>query len=129
MIVNGVDYTKIASIAEQTGVSYDVLCQRAEKGERILVEPSDGWVDYKKAANLLSVEYTSLAGQLSQNCELEYFGIEWKTLSIVKPKGKRGCGVLFKKADIERVNEIRRGARLGLVAALRVFQAMKQGKI
>jgi hypothetical protein len=130
MIVNGVDYTKIASIAEQSGISYDALCKRAERGERLLVETSHDWVDYRGAADILCVQYHSLAGQLSQKCELEYFGIEWKSRSMNKAiQGKRGCGVLFKRSDLERVAEIRVGAHLGLFAALKVFQAMKQGRI
>lgn len=130
MIVNGVDYTKVAAIADQTGISYNVLCKRAERGERMLLEVDDNWVDYRGAADVLSVQYHSLAGQLSQKCEIEYFGIEWKTRSMNNAKeGKRGCGVLFKKADLERVAEIRAGAHLGLFAALKVFQAMKQGRI
>jgi len=131
-VINGIDYNRIADLAEATGRPFHKLCARAEKGLplRNLAKPDDEWVDYRGAAKILCATYSSLAGTLSQKCEIEYFGIEWKTRSMTGAKvGKRGCGVLFKRADLVVVNNIRTGARLSLAAALKVYQAMELGRI
>jgi len=130
-VINGIDYDNIAQISKESGVPFHVLCQRAEKGEKLqggrMIEDPMVWVGYDMAGRLLGAK--SLATSFTQgNPELDYWGIEWKTRSLVKPKGRRGCGVLFKRADIAKVNEIRAGANLSITAALKVFQAMKQGK-
>jgi len=131
-VINGIDYDRLAEIADQQRVPFHKLCERAEKGLplRNLVHQDDEWVDYRGAANILNVKYNSLAGQLSQNCELEYWGIEWKTRSVSGAReGKRGCGVLFKRADLVIVRNIKTHAHLSLISALKVFQAMEQGRI
>jgi len=131
--INGIDYDNIAHISDKTGVPFHVLCLRAEKGEKLqggrAIEDPMVWIGYGLAGRLLGTKCTSVASVMTQGKpELEYWGVEWKTRSLVKPKGKRGCGVLFKRADIVKVNEIRLGAHISLTAALKVFQAMKQGK-
>lgn len=133
-VINGIDYDNLAHIAETSRVPFHVLCERAEKGKPLhheVRESSMEWVGYQEAAQLLYSPQTTIASAFTTNSgmQLEYWGIEWKTKSLIKPKAKRGCGVLFKRADIIVVNNIRIGAHISLIAALKVFQAMEQGKI
>lgn len=130
-VINGIDYDNLARMADQHHVPFHKLCERAEMGKPLLNEDrqDSDWVNYKVAAGLLGSTYQGLASLFTYKCELDYWGIEWKTKSMVKPKGKRGCGVLFKRADIIIVKNIQKGAGLSLISALRVFQAMEQGKI
>lgn len=130
-VINGIDYDNLARMAEQHRVPFHVLCERAEMGRPLLNKKVEDleWIGYQMAAEILGSTYQGLASLFTYKCELDYWGIEWKTKSMVKPKGKRGCGVLFKRADIVIVKNIRDGAKLSLIAALKVFQAMEQGKI
>ena len=130
-IINGIDYDNLAKIAETSRVPFHVLCERAESGKPIerTKRGDEEWTDYHEAAEILNCNYTHLAGVLTDSeQELEYWGIKWKTRSRVKPQGKRGCGVLFKRADLVLVGRIRRYAHLSLKGALRVNQAMVQGR-
>ena len=127
-IINGIDYDNLAELAEHNRVPFHILCQRAEKGLPIEEVIDPNWVDYEEAARIIGCKYYTLAGRLSQGCDLEYWGITWKSKSKVKPTGKRGCGVLFKKTDLLLIRKIRLGAHLSLTSALKVYEAMKQGK-
>ena len=90
--INSIDYEHIAHIAKESGVPFHVLCLQAEKGEKIqggrALEDPMVWVGYGIAGRLLRAR--SLPSAFTQgNPELEYWGIEWKTRSLVKPKGKQ----------------------------------------
>lgn len=131
-VINGIDYDYLATIAETSRVPFHKLCERAEKGLPIrnMIGADEEWVDYRGASEILRYKYNTLAGTLtSPDADLEYWGIKWKTRSRVKPMGKRGCGVLFKRSDLVLVNQIRKHTHLSLKAALRVHQAMVQGLI
>ena len=130
--VNGIDYGHLASIAESSRVPFHILCQRAEKGLPIrdMAPADDNWVDYTTAAEILDTAYGSLASTItSKHCQLEYYGIQWMSRSRVNSKSKRGCGVLFKRADLVAVRKIKQEVHLGLTAALKVFQAIQMGRI
>lgn len=130
--IKSIDYAKLADIAQTSRISFETLCKRAEKGQPLnhMESEDPDWVGYYEASDILMTKYASLASSLT-HCtkEIDYFGIGWKTKSKVKPKGKRGCGVLFYRADLVMVAKIKRGARLSTLAALRVFQAMQMGRI
>jgi len=131
-VINGIDYDHLAAVSESSGVQFHTLCQRAEKGLPIrdLVGEDDEWVNYKSTAKILDSAYGSLASTLtSAHCELDYYGIRWKSRSRVKKSGKRGCGVLFKRADLIVIRNIKTHAHLSLTSALKVFQAMQLGRI
>jgi len=131
-IINNIDYDNLAHIAKTSRVPFHVLCQRAEKGQSLntlVEEDPNEWVAYPMTAKLLCTTRTSLFALFTQQNDIDYWGIEWKSRSLIKPKGKRGCGVLFKRADINFINTVRVGAHISLMAALKVFQAIRQGKI
>jgi len=132
--INNIDYDHLAYLADKSRVPFHKLCERAEKGlplENMVQEDPNIWVSYPMAARLLCARRSTLHAIMTQDTHLEkdYWGIEWKSKSKTKEKAKRGCGVLFKRADIVIVNNIRTGAHISLMAALKVFQAMEQGKI
>ncbi len=130
--IRDIDYAKLAKIADNHRVSFVTLCKRAEKGQPLdyMNTNSPDWVDYNEAADIMSITYASLASAFTNDTStIEYYGVGWKTKSKTKPKGKRGCGVLFRRADLIIVVNIKKSANLSLGAALRVFQAMKMGEI
>ena len=131
-IINGIDYDNLAEMAETSRVSFETLCKRAERGLPLAhtEEQSPDWVGYQEAAKILRTSYGHLAGVFtSKEMELEYWGIKWKTRSLVKPQGKRGCGVLFYKPDLIVVANIKKYTHMSIMNALRVYQAMEGGHI
>ena len=129
-IINGIDYDNLAHISKTHNVPFHILCERAEKGELLQVDEDPfEWVAYSMAATLLSVRYCTLTDRLnSPEKSIEYWGIEWKSRSLVDHKAKQGCGVLFKRADINKIKTIKDSAHISLRAALKVFEAMALGK-
>ena len=131
-VINNIDYDHLTHLAKTSRVPSHKLCERAEKGlplNNLVEEDPNEWVGYPMVSQLLSSPYSTLLSLFTQQNDLDYWGIEWKSRSLVKAKGKRGCGVLFKRTDITLVNSIRVGAHISLMAALKVFQAIRQGKI
>lgn len=132
--IRSIDYEKLANMSAVEGVPFEKLCERAEKGRplRNLVAPTEEWIDYREAAKVINCQYGSIASYFTDDrAEVDYWGIEWKTRST-NPNvkfGKRGCGVLFKRSDVERVAQIRRAAGISTAAALRVFEALFLDKI
>jgi len=132
--INQIDYHHLAKMSSATGIPFDTLCERAERGEnlveRALRQPDNEWLTYEQAAKMLFTSISSLSGVLTHPTRtLEYWGIEWQTRSKTKSKGKRGCGVLFSKKDLLQIKAIKQATKLQLLTTLRVFQAMKQGRI
>lgn len=133
--VNQIDYEKLANMAREENVPFERLCRNAERGlpMRTLKPTTEDWIDYKGVSEILHCSYGTLSSHFTNNNrglrELEYWGIEWKTRSLNDgvSEGKRGCGVLFKRTDISKVMRIRKVAGLGILAALRVFQAQRKG--
>ena len=132
-IINGIDYDNLAHLAKTSRVPFHTLCLRAEKGEPLEsgIAEDDEWISYWGVSQILNMKHNTLFGAMTHVCkEVDYFGIEWKTRSKrTDIEGKRGCGVLFKRADIIVLNNIRIGAKLSLISALKVFQAMELGRI
>ena len=132
--INEIDYDYLADLAKNNRVPFHKLCQRAEKGLPLLgvvQKDLDEWVGYAMAAKLLCSRLPTVHSAFTTNngMEIEYWGVEWKSRSLIKPKGKRGCGVFFKRQDILAINNIRLGAHVSLICACKVFQAQKQGRI
>lgn len=139
---NGIDYHRLAILADATaGVTFETLCERAENGAvtdaellPALVPVTKDWILIHDVIFILGISLATWNSIIGKHPTELYFGIGAKTRSIkVKlgrgGKGARGCGVLFYRRDIQRLATIKRGARLSLHSALRVFCAMKQGKI
>lgn len=133
---NEIDYVKLERISAAEGIPFETLCERVEEGRplRTLEPITRDWIGYKEVAEILHCSYGTLASHMTNDCkgcrELEYWGVDWKTRSMNEniAEGKRGCGVLFKRSDIEKIMHIRTSARIGIINSLKVFQAMHQGK-
>jgi len=130
-----IDYDRLAALAEANGLSFERLCQRAEAtGARsdtellagFLRQPSEEWLTTPQAAAHIAMTYSSFMSTMMSS-ELDYFGIEYKSRSRVKPNGKRGCGVLFRRSDLDDIVRLRRAIGSSTRAALRVFQVVKKG--
>lgn len=132
-----IDYDRLAQLAKDTGVAFDRLCRRAEEdGARtdqellkgLLRQPNAEWLSTPDAALHISITYTSFVSTMMRG-DLPCFGIECKSRSRNNPNSRRGCGVLYKRSDLDDVVRLRRAMGSSTVAALRVFQAVKKGVI
>lgn len=132
-----IDYERLAHLAKANDIPFDKLCERAEQGapctdaellKGFLRHPTADWFTTPQASERLCVSYTSFMSMMGGS-ELEYYGIAYKSRSRSKPNAKRGCGLLFKRADLDDVLRLRRVLGSNTIAALRVFQAIKKGVI
>ena len=135
--ISTIDYDWIAEIAEANGIAFDRLCKMAEtKGARTEAEllgttlrpATKDWLTTPQAAEALHTTYSSLVSALMDG-RLPYYGIDYRSRSRVKPNGKRGCGVLFARTDVEEVKRLRGVLGTTLKGALRVFQAKRENLI
>jgi len=142
-----IDYNHLAELEKQHGIPFDRLCERAEKGARTdadlirapgLIAPCDKWVTVDTACVILGIETSTFYCAVSR--QGHYSGVGWKSRSRKvqiagelnangNPVGKRGCGVLFRRADLERLRDIKRACGISYNAASKVFHAMQQGRI
>ena len=144
--IRSINYSRLAEMADEHGLPFEQLCEHAENGcnseAAILANfgrlaPSENWITIDTACAILGTKVSTFYCAISRHGH--YSGIAWKTRSRVKtentltakgnPTGRRGCGVLFKRADVERLRDIRRTVRISYAAAAKVFHAMQQGKI
>ena len=129
--IKDIDYKMLAAMAQTGRISFEVLCKRAEEGKPLSEEKTvdPDWVDYHEAAAILGATYLSLTGSFTDpSAVIDYFGIHWQSKSKTLSKGKRGCGVLFYRADLIVIRNIKQ-AGFQLRTALRIFQAMERGLI
>lgn len=130
-----IDYDHIAMLAKRHNLSFDRLARNAEKGATTdadimggigLVPPSDDWLTLTQSCILLGMMtgtfYCSVAVQG------HYSGLRWKSRSKKLAAGKRGCGVLFHRAELEMLRTIKVEARISWIAAAKVNHAMFLGK-
>lgn len=132
-----INYDQLAKLAKTHNISFEKLCRRAEEtGARtdtdllkgFLRQPNKDWLTTPDAAEHIAMTYSSFVSTMMHS-DLPYFGIECKSRSRKKPKGRRGCGVLYKRSDLDDIVRLRRAIGSNTVAALRVFQAIKKGVI
>ena len=140
---NGLDFKRLEELANRSqGVTFDTVLRRAMNGitdEAKLAAPTvlpatKDWLTMTDACAILCAKPGTLAGLWHRHPTALYWGIRAKTRSMkvkLGPNGagSRGCGVLLYRPDLERVMEIKRAARLSLTNALRVFQAITEGKL
>lgn len=128
--IKEINYHRIAKLAERNGANFERQCKRAEEGaqteEDLLgscVRPATfDWLTTPQAAEYLSMTYSTFVSTLMDG-ELDYFGIRYHSRSRVKTNARRGCGVLYSRADLVEVARIRQVLNSSQIAALRVFQA------
>jgi len=132
--ISAIDYDWLAQLAKRHDVPFEHLCKRAEQhGARTedelivdgLMPPTRDWLTTPQAANVLALTYTSFVSALMGG-RLPYFGIDHRSRSRNKPNARRGCGVLFKRTDVEEVRRLRRVLGVSAKTALRVFQAKRE---
>ena len=136
-MTSGIDYNHLATLADANDISFEQLCRRAEETgactdkdllKGFLRQPNEDWLTTTNAAKHIAMTYSSFMSVMMSS-ELDYYGIEFKSRSRTKPNGKRGCGVLFKRSDLDDIVRLRHAIGSNTRAALRVFQAIKKGVI
>lgn len=133
---NAIDYEHIAKLAEKNGANFEKLCGRAENGARTdsellgesLRQADANWLTTQQAASHLAMTYCTFVSSLMGG-ELNCYGIRYRSRSRIKPNGRRGCGVLYCRSDLDEIIRLRRAIGSSSMAALRVFQAMRKGLI
>jgi hypothetical protein len=132
--IRAIDYDWLATLAKRHDVPFERLCKRAEKHgarteDELLVEgllpPTRDWLTTPQAASVLALTYSSFVSALMGG-RLPYFGLDHRSRSRTKPNARRGCGVLFKRKDVEEVRRLRRVLGVSAKTALRVFQAKRE---
>jgi len=135
-LIRTIDYNHLAELEKKTGVPFDLLCERAENGatsddeliSRLGIHPpTDTWLLHWQACAVLGINKAAFYGAIARNGH--YSGIQWKSRSKVKSTGKRGCGVLFHRDDLEQLRHIKVTADIAWPAAAKVFHAMQRGDI
>lgn len=96
----------------------EVAQGRAERLTERLRCAGPEWIGAIAAARALSVTYGTVITLTS---------IDKKSASLLGKPSARGAGALFRRADIERLNAIRRRCRLSVGTADRVLSAIKAG--
>ncbi len=132
--IRDINYEHLAVLAKDNAANFELLCKRAEEGARTDAEllgscirqPDSKWLTTPQAAERLAMTYSTFVSTLMAG-ELDYFGIEHRSRSRIKPKGRRGCGVLYKCSDLDEIVRVRQVLKSSNIAALRVFQAKRQG--
>ncbi len=119
-----VDYAALAERADHTGESFCRLAELAERGDPLPPYPDGKWVDSKTAIDLLGCDYSHGLALLKDS------SVGWVSRSLNNPNARRGrAGGLYRLADLERVQTIRRECKITLPSALRVFDALEEERI
>lgn len=140
---NGLDFRRLAELANNShGVTFDTVCARALKGitdeaelTRASILPATAdWITIDDACKILHVSTHTWAQASNLHPTAIYWGVRAKTRSTkVKlekgGKGSRGCGVLLYRPDIEKIQKIKREARISFLASLKVFHATAEGRL
>ena len=131
--INEINYDELAEMAATYHLSFAGLCERAEKGlplSGLLIDETGTWATYQEAADILGCTKDNLGRLFTvHSMKLPYWGIEWKSRSLVNPNARRGCGVYFNVNDLKLLRRIRNKAKISWIAACKVHQAMVRGKI
>lgn len=134
--IESIDYQQLARLATDNGINFELLCKRAENGARSETEllgksprqPTADWFTTPQAAERLSMTYSTFVSTLMGG-DLDYYGIAYRSRSRVKAHGRRGCGVLYSRVDLDEIVRLRKAIGSSTIAALRVFQAKRKGLI
>lgn len=135
-LIQEIDYGRLARLSEESGVPFENLCRRAEERgastdvelleKRGLVSPTSEWLITKAAAAKLGTSYTSFVKSLNGG-QLANFGVRSRSRSKKNPDGRRGCGVLWWRRDLDEVVRLRDSIGVSTRVALRIFQAKRLG--
>lgn len=126
-MINTEHYRQIAAAAEATGVSYDTLAARYERGmpiEQVIGSPDAVWINLEQAANIMGTTYGTLtAAKLTDQC------LATKSASKKKGASCRGAGRLILRADAMEIARIKREVGVSLQCALKIMRAIKENKL
>lgn len=117
------DYDELARLSEKTGKNFATLCDRAEKGLPLPKAPDEQWVTTETAAKILCTCYTMAVKHLRDS------EVRQQSRSMTNPSARRGCGVLYNKADLLSIMYIRKKTEISLSAAVKVFNAISRGDL
>lgn len=93
-----------------------------------LLPASSAWMTREDTAERLGVAVERLNALASD--EPAFHAIERRSRSTRRPNGQgQGAGLLYARADVEQVAHIKRTCRLRLNQALRVFAALREGRL
>jgi hypothetical protein len=142
---NGLDFHKLAALADANGVAFEIVCKRAENGAstdaeligRSLLPETHDWIKIDTACGILGIAIHTWASAMTYRAggyTAHYYGIRAKSRSqhlTIGPNGEgvRGCGVLLCRVDIERVRHIQKATGIQFTTALKVFDAEKAGRL
>lgn len=96
---------------------------RAAKYRRRVQSFGPEWIEIDEASRILCCSRKSFG---TLRWDGTFIGIDSRPASEIAGSA-RGCGLLLKKSDIERISVIRRRCRLSLSSASRVWAAIKSG--
>jgi hypothetical protein len=94
-------------------------------GKRRLPETEE-FVSTETAVKILRVARGTL---FAMNTRVRADAIERKTRSLTPGKSGKGIGLLWSRADCERVLEIRRAAKVRFIDACRIAGAIRLGRL
>ena len=137
----GVDFNKIAALADKNHLMFDRVLRNAEKGARTDDEllkglgrilPTHDWILIDTACQILGLRLSSFSGSIASKDD--YSGIAWKSRSRAvtitgNGQGRRGCGVLLSRIDCEALRDLKRVCRISYQAAAKVFRQLQLGTI
>jgi hypothetical protein len=139
---NGLDFRALAQLAQRRGITFEKILERAESGitdpEQLarpsLLPATKDWITIDDACRILCIQAGSWNSAIGQHPTARYWGVRAKSRSTKltlgdKGQGARGCGILFYRPDVERIQRIKREAHISFTSALKVFYAMSEGKI
>ncbi len=120
---------ELAALSGRTGVAFDVLLERHERGLRgdQLVGrrmPNDQWISNAAAAASLGLTHgVSHLGQIGRAA------IGQRSRALREGASARGVGLLCRRSDVEAVRQIMDECQMRPLQACRVWAAIKQGRI
>jgi hypothetical protein len=82
------------------------------------------WVNYETTAGLWAITVGALSNLRKVLQPQGHWSVEWRPNSARLDAAGRGCGILFLKADVERVALIRRRCRCTIRQAIRIYDAI-----
>jgi hypothetical protein len=131
---NGLDFRALAQLAQRRGITFEKILERAESGitdpEQLarpsLLPATKDWITIDDACRILCIQAGSWNSAIGQHPTARY---STKLTLGDKGQGARGCGILFYRPDVERIQRIKREAHISFTSALKVFYAMSEGKI
>lgn len=82
------------------------------------------WINSETTADLWSITLHALSDLRFTLQDEGHWSVEWRANSLRADASGRGCGLLFLRADVERVALIRRRCRCTIRQAIRIYDTI-----